>query len=49
MSLPPTSFPPDSTEIPGLALDATFYYVMGTLSLAVAAFGNLVLVINFKL
>ena len=48
MSLPPTSFPADSSEIPGLAWDATFYYVFGTLSLAVAAFGNLVLVIKLK-
>jgi len=44
MSLPPTSFPADSSEIPGLAWDATLYYVLGTLSLAVAAFGNILLI-----
>ena len=44
MSLPPTSPPADSSDIHGLAWDATLYYVLGTMSLAVAAFGNLILV-----
>ena len=44
MSLPPTSLPADSSDIHGLAWDATLYYVLGMMSLAVAAFGNLILV-----
>ena len=49
MSLPPTSFPEELPEgIPGLAWDATPYYVFATLSLAVAAFGNIILVSEIK-
>ena len=49
MSLPPTSFPEDSLgDIPGFAWDATPYYVFATLSLAVAAFGNIILVSEIK-
>ena len=49
MSLPPTSFPEELPgDIPGLAWDATPYYVFATLSLAVAAFGNIILVSEIK-
>ena len=50
MSLPPTSFPEELPGgISGLAWDATPYYVFATLSLAVAAFGNIILVSEIKL
>lgn len=42
MPLPPTYVP--TPEMSGLAIDATFYYVLCTVSLLLAAFGNLWLV-----
>ena len=40
--LPPTYVPPESTQ----AMDATFYYVVGGMTLLAAAFGNLI-ILNF--
>ncbi len=41
LSLPPTYMPPEAASP---ALDATFYYVLCTMSLVAAAFGNFILV-----
>ena len=43
ISLPPTYVPPESTTP---AMDATFYYVVGGMTLMAAAFGNLI-ILNF--
>lgn len=40
--LPPTYLPPESTQ----AMDATFYYVVGGMTLLAAAFGNII-ILNF--
>ena len=42
ISLPPTYVPPETTP----AIDATFYYVIGGMTLMAAAFGNLI-ILNF--
>ena len=42
ISLPPTYMPPESTQV----VDATFYYVIGGMTLMAAAFGNLI-ILNF--
>ena len=42
MPLPPTYIPPESTQ----AMDATFYYIVGGMTLLAAAFGNII-VLNF--
>ena len=42
MPLPPTYMPPESTP----AQDATFYYIVGGMTLLMAAFGNFI-VLNF--
>ena len=43
ISLPPTYMPPESTTT---TMDATFYYVIGGMTLMAAAFGNLI-ILNF--
>lgn len=43
ISLPPTYMPPESTQV----VDATFYYVVGGMTLMAAAFGNLI-ILNFE-
>ena len=42
MPLPPTYIPPESTQ----AMDATFYYIVGGMTLLAAAFGNII-ILNF--
>lgn len=42
MLLPPTYAPPESTQ----AMDATFYYIVGGMTLLAAAFGNII-ILNF--
>jgi len=44
ISLPPTYMPPESTTT---TMDATFYYVIGGMTLMAAAFGNLI-ILNFE-
>merc|ERR1711953_420952 len=44
ISLPPTYMPPES---PTSTMDATFYYVIGGMTLMAAAFGNLI-ILNFE-